>query len=213
MHIPDGVLTPPVWMSLAGVSAAAVGLASAKVRHELEDRQVPVAGVLGAFVFAAQMLNFPITPGTSGHLVGTSLLTVLVGPWLAMLVMSAVLVIQCFVFHDGGLTALGANIFNMAVLGAGTTALVLRLSRRMVGDGKSRLVAGALGGWLSVFLGAVTTTLELVVSGTTPLWPALIPMASIHALIGLCEGAITVAALGYILGVRPDVVRAFEPRR
>jgi cobalt/nickel transport system permease protein len=213
MHIPDAALAPAVWVPLAAVSAVAVGVASAKAHEQLEERQIPVAGVLGAFVFAAQMLNFPITPGTSGHLVGTALLTALVGPWLAILVMSAVLVTQCFVFHDGGLTALGANIFNMALLGAGTTALVLRVTRGVLGETKGRLVGGALGGWLSVFLGAVAATLELVISGTTPLWPVLIPMGGFHALIGLVEGAITVAALSYILAVRPDVARAFAPRQ
>jgi cobalt/nickel transport system permease protein len=212
MHIPDAVLTPPVWVPLAAVSAAAVGLASAKARQQLEERQIPVAGVLGAFIFAAQMVNFPIALGTSGHLVGATLLTVLVGPWLAILVMSAVLVVQCFLFNDGGVTALGANIFNMAVVATVTTTLVLRFSSRLFGDRKGRLVAGALGGWLAVFLGAIACTLELVASGRFPLWKSLVAMGGFHAVIGLAEGAITVAALSYILGVRPDVVHAFQAR-
>ena len=190
MHIPDAVLTPPVWVPLAAVSAAAVGLASAKARQQLEDRKIPVAGVLGA-----------------------TLLTVLVGPWLAILVMSAVLVVQCFLFNDGGVTALGANIFNMAVIATVTTTLVLRFSLRVFGDRKGRLVAGALGGWLAVFLGAIACTLELVAAGRFPLWKSLLAMGGFHAVIGLAEGAITVAALSYILGVRPDVVHAFAPRR
>ncbi|MCK4300540.1 MAG: energy-coupling factor ABC transporter permease, partial [Planctomycetes bacterium] len=154
MHIPDGMLTPQVWVPLVGVSAVAVGVAARKAREQLDERQVPVAGVLGAFVFAAQMINFPVLAGTSGHLVGAALLTVLLGPWLAITVMSCVLIAQCLVFQDGGLTALGANIFNMAVIGCAVTALVHRAARGLVGGLRGKLVAGAVGGWLAVFLGA-----------------------------------------------------------
>ncbi len=208
MHIPDGMLTPQVWVPLVGVSAVAVGVAARKAREQLDERQVPVAGVLGAFVFAAQMINFPVLAGTSGHLVGAALLTVLLGPWLAITVMSCVLIAQCLVFQDGGLTALGANIFNMAVIGCAVTALVHRVARGLVGGLRGNLVAGVVGGWLAVFLGAVGCTLELVASGCFPLRESLIAMGGIHAIIGAFEGAITAAALAYILAVRPDVAAA-----
>ena len=212
MHIPD-VLTPQVWVPLAGASALAVGLAARKTSQQLEERQVPVAGVLGAFVFAAQMINYPITYGTSGQLVGAALLTVLLGPWLAILVMSCVLITQCLVFQDGGLTALGANILNMALLGSVVTTLVHRAGRHFLGERRGCLAGGAVGGWLSVFLGAVACTLEMVASGLFPLWESLVAMAGTHAIIGLFEGAITVATLAYILSVRPDVVAtALTPR-
>ena len=208
MHIPDGMLTPQVWVPLVGVSAVAVGVAARKAREQLDERQVPVAGVLGAFVFAAQMINFPVLAGTSGHLVGAALLTVLLGPWLAITVMSCVLIAQCLVFQDGGLTALGANIFNMAVIGCAVTALVHRVARSLVGGLRGNLVAGVVGGWLAVFLGAVACALELVASGRFPLRESLIAMGGIHAIIGAFEGAITAAALAYILAVRPDVAAA-----
>ena len=208
MHIPDGTLTPQVWVPLAGLSAVAVGVAAQRSRRELQERQVPVAGVMGALVFAAQMINFPVAAGTSGHLVGAALLTVLLGPWLAVLVMSCVLITQCLVFQDGGLTALGANIFNMAISGCGVTWLVQRAVRPLLGGRRGDLTAGAVGGWLAVFLGAVACSLELVASGRFPLWKSLVAMGGIHAVIGLFEGAITVAALAYILSVRPDLTAA-----
>jgi len=204
------MLTAQVWVPLAGASALAVGIAASKVRQRLEEKQVPVAGVLGAFVFAAQMINFPVAAGTSGHLVGAALLTVLLGPWLAVLVMSCVLIAQCLVFQDGGLTALGANVFNMAVIGCAVTAVVHGAAQRVGGERRSALVAGALGGWLAVLLGAVACTFELVASGRFPLRQSLIAMAGVHAVIGIFEGAITAIALGYILAVRPDVAPAPE---
>ena len=210
MHIPDGMLTPQVWVPLAGVSAAALGVVSRRAARGLQEKQIPVAGVMGAFVFAAQMINFPVAAGTSGHLVGAALLTVLLGPWLAVLVMSSVLISQSLVFQDGGLTALGANIFNMALLACGVTWLVQRAARVVLDRRRGDLVAGAVGGWLAVVLAAIAASLELVVSGRFPLWESLVAMGGIHAIIGLFEGAITVAALGYILSVRPDLTLAAE---
>jgi len=208
MHIPDGMLSPQVWVPLAGASAVAVGLAARKAREQLEEKQIPVAGVLGAFVFAAQMINFPVLAGTTGHLVGAALVTVLLGPWLAILVMSCVLIAQCLVFQDGGLTALGANIFNMALLGCAVTAVVQRAARGLVGGYRGDVAAGVVGAWLAVFLGAIACALELVASGRFPLRESLIAMGGVHAIIGAFEGTITAVALAYILAVRPDVAAA-----
>jgi len=210
MHIPDGMLSPQVWVPMTGFSGLLVAVAARRARQQLEEKQVPVAGVLGAFVFAAQMINFPVVAGTSGHLLGAALLTVVLGPWLAILVMSCVLITQCLVFQDGGLTALGANIFNLAIIGCGVTFLVQRLARGLVGERRAQVGAGALGGWLAVLLGALACSLELVASGRFPLWQSLIAMGSIHAVLGVFEGAITAAALAYILSVRPDVAAATQ---
>ncbi len=208
MHIPDGMLTPQVWVPLAGVSAVVVGVAARKAAKQLEERQIPVAGVLGAFVFAAQMINFPIAAGTTGHLLGAALVTVLLGPWLAILVMSSVLITQCLVFQDGGLTALGANIFNMALVGCAVTALVHGVVRSLLDQRRSVLVAGAVGGWLAVFVGSVVCALELVASGRFPLWESLVAMGGLHAVLGVFEAVITVAAAGYVLSASPDLVAA-----
>ena len=206
MHVPDGMLTPQVWVPLASVSAVAVGLAARKAGRELEERQIPVAGVLGAFVFAAQMITFPVAAGTTGHLLGAALVTVVLGPWLAILVMSCVLITQCLVFQDGGLTALGANIFNMAIIGCLVTAVVHQASRRLMDERRSALVGAALGGWLAVVLGALACAIEIVASGKFPLRESLIAMGGVHAVLGVFEGVISSAAVAYVLSVRPDVV-------
>jgi len=209
MHIPDGVLSPQVWVPLAGVSAAAVGLAARKVGRDLDEKRIPMAGVLGAFVFAAQMINFPIAGGTTGHLLGAALVTVALGPWLGILIMSSVLITQCLLFADGGLTALGANIFNMGVIGCGVTTLVQGAVRGMASPRKRSIVAGAVGGFLAVFLGALVCGVELVASGTFP-GGAIIAMGGVHAVLGVFEGVITAGALAYILAARPDVILGGE---
>jgi len=210
VHIPDGVLTPQVWVPLTALSAAAVGLASKQVGSELEEKQIPVAGVLGAFVFAAQMINFPIAAGTSGHLLGAALLTVVLGPWMGILVMSSVLIVQSLLFADGGLTALGANIFNMALIGCGVVVLVEWILGGVLQGRRRKLAAGAVGGFLAVFLGAVACGVELVASGKFPAH-AVFVMGGVHAVLGVFEGAVTAAALAYILAVRPDVSPVTEP--
>ena len=204
MHIPDGFLDLKTWGGLAAVSAGTVGWAVARTNKTLGERQVPVLGVSAAFIFAAQMLNFPVAGGTSGHFLGGALAAILLGPASGILVMTTVLLVQCLVFQDGGLTALGANIFNMGVLavfaGWGTYAL---LARRK--NGISR--AGSfLAGLVSVVLAASACALELAFSGTVPLGVALPAMAGVHVLIGIGEGLITVAALELIFRVRPDLI-------
>jgi len=204
MHIPDGFLDLKTWGGLAAVSAGTVGWAVARTNKTLGERQVPVLGVSAAFIFAAQMLNFPVAGGTSGHFLGGALAAILLGPASGILVMTTVLLVQCLVFQDGGLTALGANIFNMGVLavfaGWGTYALLARRN-----NGTSR--AGAfLAGLVSVVLAASACALELAFSGTVPLGVALPAMGGVHVLIGIGEGLITVAALELIFRVRPDLI-------
>ena len=206
MHIPDGFLDAKVWATMDVVAAGIVVYAVKKTNKTLEERQVPLMGVMGAFIFAAQMLNFPVAGGTSGHLIGGVLAAVLLGPWAATLVMTAILMVQCFLFQDGGLTALGANVFNMGILAAIVGYGVYRQIERAIGGEKGRFVGIFVASWLSVVLSAVCCAIQLGLSGTTPLGVALPAMVGIHAIIGVFEGVITTAVIGFVKAVRPDIL-------
>ena len=211
MHIPDGFLSPEVAAGAGVVAVAAVGYGLRRAGRELDDRTVPLLGVTAAFIFAAQMLNFPVAGGTSGHLLGAALAAVLLGPWLACLVLAVVLITQAFLFADGGITALGANILNMGVVGALCVgALIAALRHVTSGRGAFLAVVGG-GAWLAVMAGAVVTSVELAMSGTVPLAPALAAMLGVHALIGIGEAVITVAAVSAVLASRPDLVALRPP--
>jgi cobalt/nickel transport system permease protein len=214
MHIPDGFLSPEVAAACAVPAAGAVAYGLRRANRELDERRVPLLGVTAAFVFAAQMLNFPVAGGTSGHFLGAALAAILLGPWLAGLVLSVVLVVQAFVFADGGITALGANVLNMGVIGALVVGGLMVAARRVLPDRRSVLlaVAGA-GAWLAVVAGAVACSFELAISGTVPLGTVLPAMLGVHVLIGAGEAAVTVAAVSAVLSTRPDVVRAFPVSR
>ena len=212
MHIPDGFLSPEVAAGTAVVAAGAVGVGLRRASARLDDRVVPLLGVTGAFVFAAQMLNFPVAGGTSGHFLGAALATILLGPWLATLVLAVVLATQSFVFADGGISALGANVLCMGVCGALATGGLMLLARRMLPRRRGVLlaVAGA-GAWLAVIAGASATALLLALSGTVPLGTVLPAMLSVHVVIGLGEAAITVAAVSALMATRPDLIGAWAP--
>lgn len=204
MHIPPGFLEPEVWAPMTLVSAAGVGYALKKSGDAVDDRRVPVMGVLAAFIFAAQMVNFPVLGGTSGHLLGASLAVAVFGVWPAIPIMAAVVIMQALLFQDGGLDALGANIFNMAILGAFVSGPVIGFGRRY---GRRGLYAGAaVAGWLSVFASSILCALELALSGTSPLRVVLPAMAGVHAVIGIFEALITVIALRFILTVNPRIL-------
>ncbi len=212
VHIPDGFLDPKVWVGASALSAGALAGALAQTRKALEERQVPVLGVMGAFIFAAQMVNFPVAGGTSGHLLGATLATLLLGPWSAMLVMTAVLVIQMLFFYDGGLTALGANVLNMAVIAPWVAYGVYRSITGLFRGNTSRVVAIFLASWVSVVAAALACSLELAFSGTVPLGVVLPAMMGWHALIGIGEGVITVVAVSFIfraIGVEQPGQRHF----
>jgi len=208
MHIPDGFVAGAVNAGTGAMSAACCGLALVRARQTLGDKQVPLLGVTAAFIFAAQMLNFPVAGGTSGHLIGAVLAAVLLGPSAAVVVLGAVLILQCFLFADGGLTALGANVFNMAlvapVVGFGVYALV----RRAAGDGlRARLLATGFAAWCSTVAASVACAGELAASGTV-LWRVAFPaMAAVHMVIGLGEAAITTLVVAAVAGVRPELMR------
>jgi cobalt/nickel transport system permease protein len=203
MHIPDGFLSVPVWGTFDALSVPAVGLMARQAQRNLEDRKIPLLGVMGAFVFAAQMINFPAGPGTSGHLVGGTLLAITLGPAAAAVVMTAILAIQAFVFQDGGIIALGPNIFNMALAGV----LAGYLPYRVWGQRSGRSAAIFAGGVLSVLTSACLALAELLVSGVPMprhlLWVSL----GLFLISGLMEGAITVAAVRAIERLNPAWVR------
>jgi len=213
MHIPDGFLSPSVAAAagLVAIAAVAYGLRVANV--QLDEARVPLLGVVAAFIFATQMLNFPVAGGTSGHLLGATLAAVLLGPWLACLVMAVVLIVQCFAFADGGVSALGANIFNMGVLGALLAGLLVVGAQKLLPHTRVAFL-GTVGvvSWLAVMVGAGVTSLELSSSGTIPLDTVLPAMLGVHALIGVGEAVISVAAVGAVLAARPDLV-ALAPRK
>ena len=206
MHLPDGFLSTPVWGGLGVVSLGAVTLAARKAQAGSGDSRAPLLGVMGAFVFAAQMINFPVGVAASSHLVGAALLSYTVGPWAATVVMSAILVIQALIFQDGGVTALGANIFNMAVAGVALGYLPYRLLA-----GSWRRVGILAGGFLSVFVASAFTLGELLLSRVPLSSHALAGALGIFALTGAIEGVITLAVVEAIERVNPQWVERPEP--
>jgi cobalt/nickel transport system permease protein len=211
MHIPDGFLTPAVsavgWL----LAAITIALALRQTRRQLGERQIPLMGVLAAFIFAAQAINFPVAAGTSGHLLGGALAAIVVGPWAAALIMTAVIGVQGLVFQDGGLVVMGWNILNMGVLTAFSGYVCYRLARRAIGETPMAAVMAAfVAAWVSVEIGAMATSIELAVSGTSPLNLALPAMVGVHALIGLGEGIITSGAVGFLQAARPEILREGE---
>jgi cobalt/nickel transport system permease protein len=211
LHIPDGFLSTVVSFIGWVLASIVIGIAIRLTRHQLGERQIPLMGLLAAFIFAAQAINFPVAAGTSGHLLGGALAAIVMGPWAATLIMTSVIVTQGLLFQDGGLLVMGWNILNMGVFTAFTGYAVYVLVRRLVGEGgRSRLVAAFVGAWLSVEVGAIATAFELAASGTSPLTLGLPAMASLHALIGLGEALITTGAIGLLHASRPQVLEAGE---
>jgi cobalt/nickel transport system permease protein len=206
MHIPDGFLEPKVWLPSWGVAAIYLGICVRKVGQTLKDKLVPLMGVMAAFIFAAQMINFPVLGGTSGHLLGGALAVILLGPFAGAIVLSMVLLVQCLVFQDGGLVALGANILNMAIVGVGSAYLVYNILRKILKGNKGILVATALAAWFSVVIAASACALELAFSGTSPLRVVFPAMVLVHMVIGAGEAVITTLVIGFILKVRPDLI-------
>ena len=202
MHIPDGFLSPAVWAPLDMAALPAVGWVARRAQKDTDERSIPLMGVMGAFVFAAQMINFPVGLGTSGHLVGGALLSIVLGPAAASVVLTAILVIQAFVFQDGGIMALGPNVFNMAIVGV----LAGYLPYRLLG---SRWKSGAifLAGTTSVMASALLALSQLLLSGVR--MPGHLLWASLGLFLasGLIEGAITIAAVRAIGRLNPAWVR------
>jgi len=207
MHIGSGFLSPPVWGTMAAVSGAAVAASLAMAGRRLDERKVPLMGVMGAFVFAAQMVNFPVLAGTSGHLGGGFLLGVLLGAPMAVIVMASILVVQSLVFQDGGVEALGANIFVMGVIPCLLGAAVRRLWMRRTAPILVEVVT-AVGGLIGVLAGATGVILMLAWSGSLPgtvtLTHALGVMNGVHLIIGIVEGLVSVAVIRFVLATRRE---------
>jgi cobalt/nickel transport system permease protein len=212
LHIPDGFLSGGVALACGVLAIAAVAYALRVANVELDEARVPLLGVLAAFIFAAQMLNFPIAGGTSGHFLGATLAAVLLGPWLACLVMAVVIAVQAFAFADGGISALGANVLNMGVLGALLAGLLVAGLVKALPHSRAALLSiVAVVAWLAVIVGAAATSVELAISETVPLATSLPAMLGVHTVIGIGEAVITVAAVSAVLVSRPDLV-ALAPK-
>jgi cobalt/nickel transport system permease protein len=207
MHIPDGFLSPPVWITFDVLAVPAIGVIARRAQQNVEDRRIPLLGVMGAFVFAAQMINFPVGPGTSGHLVGGALLSIALGPWAAALVMTAILGIQAFVFQDGGILALGTNIFNMAIVGVFAGYLPYYLWGRSSSHVR-RSIAIFAGGVLSVLVSASLALSQLIISGVPMPRRLLLLSMGVFLLSAIIEGAITLATVRAIERLNPLWLRA-----
>jgi cobalt/nickel transport system permease protein len=213
MHIPDGFLSVVVSVLLWLVSIAVIAYALRRVGKDLNERMVPMMGVLAAAIFAGQMLNFAVAGGTSGHLMGAAIATILLGPWAAILVLTSVVSIQALIFQDGGLLVLGANIFNMAIVGVAVSYFIYRTVRRLVDKARWGVYAsGFLAAWCSIVVASLSVALQLAISGTTPANLAIPAMLGVHMLIGIGEGLITVGALAFLFNTRPDLLQASQMR-
>jgi cobalt/nickel transport system permease protein len=188
------------------LSVVGVGFALRAVRRDLPPRRVPLLGLAAAFLFAAQMLNFPVAAGTSGHLIGGTLVAALLGPSAAIVVVTTVLIVQCFLFADGGVSALGANIFNMALLGSVGGYAVYRLLGRVRAGARGRITAVAFAGWFATVLAAIGCAGQLAWSGTVGWAAAFTSMTGVHLVIGLGEGLISALVLAGVERARPDLI-------
>ncbi len=209
MHVPDGFLDAQTSIATGLIAVAGVGLALRGARRELDDRITPMAGLVATFIFATQMLNFPVASGTSGHLLGGALAAVLVGPATAILCMSVVFMVQCLLFADGGITALGTNIFLMGIVTVAVGWLFFRGAQGVLPKKLSMVApAAALGALVSVPVASLMFVLLYAIGGAVdiPLDNLAIAMVGVHTLIGIGEAVITLLAVGSIVAVRPDLV-------
>lgn len=216
MHMSDGLLNAQTAVLFAAVAIAGLSVALFKARTDLDDRTAPMAGLVAAFVFAAQMINFPVLPGVSGHLLGGALAALLAGPWVGALCVSIVLVVQALLFADGGLTMLGANITNMALIGTAAGYLVALALRRFAKRGRAGLLTTAfLAAWVNTVLAACGFILEYAIGGAAGigLGTVSVAMIGVHCLIGLGEGLITAATVGAVASARPDLVHLLRGTR
>ena len=211
MHIPDGFIDTKTALTAGALAAVGTGFALRQVRRELPPRRVPLLGLAAAFLFAAQMINFPIAGGTSGHLIGGALVAVLLGPAAGVVVLASVLIVQCLLFADGGVLALGANIFNMGIVATFTGYGVARLVGLVMPGLRGRVAGMAFAGWCSAVVASVGCAAQLAWSGTVAWEVALPAMVGVHMLIGIGEGLISALVLLAVLRTRPDLVLADGP--
>jgi cobalt/nickel transport system permease protein len=206
MHLPDGILDTKIWATLDLVSAGTVAYAIKKTTKESEEKKIPMMGVMAAFIFAAQLMNVPTPGGPPVHLVGAVLAAILLGPWPAVVVMTAVLAVQAFLMQDGGLLALGANVFNIGVIGA-LGGYVIFLGIRKLIKGDRGIIIGAFGAaWLATLISTGAVALQMIVSGASPAELVLPALGIINLIVGAIEGLITATIIGFVLKVRRDMV-------
>jgi cobalt/nickel transport system permease protein len=209
LHAPDGFLDISTSIVITLISIVIVGLALRHSKDQLADKTIPLAGITAAFVFAAQMFNFPVAAGTTGHLLGGALAAVLLGPSVGVVVVTIVVIVQSLVFADGGLTALGYNVLNMAIIPAYGGYAVFRMFRRMFPTNSGGVIGGTgLAAWASVVMAATAFSIEWLFGATAPVPfdTVFASMVGVHALIGIGEGIISALAVGAVLSSRPDLV-------
>jgi cobalamin biosynthesis protein CbiM len=209
MHIPDGFIDIPTSAAFGTLALAGTAIALKKAKTEVDDRTAPMAGLTAVFIFAVQMLNFPVAAGTSGHLLGGALAMVLVGPYAASLAITVVLGVQALLFADGGLTALGLNVFNLSVIAVLVSFLVFKLMVKLLPKTKSAIpLAAGIAAFVSVPVSASAFTLQYAIggNGTAPVETVFIAMLSTHLLIGIGEAVITMLTVSAILASRSDLV-------
>ena len=215
-HIPDGFIDLPTSLAFTAVSTAAVGVALKQAKNELSEKTAPLAGLTAVFIFAVQMLNFPVAAGTSGHLLGGALAAVLVGPWVATLALTIVLLLQALLFADGGLTALGLNVFNISILAVWIAYFIFLTLKKILPKTKfSLIVSSAFAALISVPVSAFGFWVQYAIGGnaTFPLETVLTAMISTHILIGIGEAIITVLTISAIMASRSDLVFGWKNSR
>lgn len=213
MHIPDGFIDVPTSIAFAGIAATGVALSLKGAKLSLDEKTAPLAGLTATFIFAVQMLNFPVAAGTSGHLLGGALAAILVGPWAASLALTVVLVMQSLLFADGGLTALGLNVFNMSLIGVWVGYASFILIKKILPKNRSSIsVAAFLAGLISVPAAAAGFVLQYAIGGTATfsLSQVLTAMIGTHVLIGIGEGVISALAVGAVMASRSDLVYGYK---
>lgn len=214
LHIPDGFLSFPVSLITWAIAIGLIAVCLNRVQGEYKEKTVPLMGVCAAFIFAAQMINFTIPGGTSGHLLGGTLAGILLGPWAGSLVMVVVFIVQAFIFQDGGITVLGANITNMGLIGTFGGYYLYATLRTILGRRSwlGMAISTGVAAWSSVFVAAIICAFQLALSGTVPLGVALSAMAFWHVLIGIGEAMITLGVVSFIWRTRPDLIYG-SPRK
>ena len=213
MHIPDGFIDLPTSLAFMGVSAVGVGVALKGAKSELSDKTAPLAGLATVFIFAAQMINFPVAAGTSGHLLGGALAAVLIGPWAATLSITIVLILQALLFADGGLTAIGLNVFNMSLVGVWVSYAIFTLVKKLLPKGKGAIpIAAFIAALVEVPIAASSFVFQYAIGSvaTIPVSTVFAAMFSTHVLIGIGEAFITSLTISAVLATRADLVYGYR---
>lgn len=211
MHVPDGIFPIEQAIIYLIIALGMLAYSLSKIEKEMNEKAIPLIGVLGAGLFAAQMFNFPTPYGASGHLIGTALATIIVGPWAAILIISGVLFIQ-MLFGDGGVLAYGVNLLNMGIIGALVSVAIIQVLYNAKGRKLSIAAIGAIAGFLATVIMAVTLTIELILAGVGPADTLAIWMIGLHLILGLGEAAITYVVLEYISRAKPSIFRNYLER-